>query len=423
VRSVIDQLSDATLARMQKGERTGILLLDLDGFQMFNDSFGHDAGDEVLVSTARRLQGVVRDGDIVARVGADEFAVVCEHVKTLDEVASLARRFLTTLQAPFLVHDQQVFLGAHIGIAVSGAETSSLVELVRDADTAMSRAKAERLPWAVYKPEMRETSRRFLAMASDLRHAVGRRQLRVEYQPIVNLASGRIFALEALARWDHPRRGAVRPEDFIPVAEKSGLIAEIGEWVLHQAVAAAVRWHQLGGSRAPKLSVNVSAHQLADPDFIYTVTRCLEQWQLPFDRLVLEVTESAVMENIDLANESLRVLSGLGVQIAIDDFGAGTSSLSQLKQLRWVDILKIDKSFVAGLEDDVDARSIVTTIIALARALNMSVVAEGVETQVQAERLTAAGCGHAQGWHFGRPLRPRATDALVVTRGGSLVRD
>jgi diguanylate cyclase (GGDEF)-like protein len=420
LRPLIGQLSDATLARMRRGERTAMLLLDLDGFQMFNDSFGHDSGDEVLASVARRLEGVLRQHDVVARVGADEFAVVCEHVKSIDEITNLARRFLATLHAPFMVDDQQVFLGAHVGIALSGAETTSLTELVREADTAMSRARAEGSPWAVYEPEMREHSRRFLAMASELRHAVERRELRVEYQPIVELSGGSVFALEALARWDHPRRGAVRPEDFIPVAERSGLIAEIGDWVLHQAVASAVRWQQLGRGVAPKLSVNVSPHQLAEPDFLYTVTRCLEHWHLPFDRLVLEVTESAVMTNVELANESLRVLSGLGAQIAIDDFGAGTSSLAQLKQLRWVDILKIDKSFVAGLGEDDDVSAIVATIIALARALNMTVVAEGVETDLQAAQLTAAGCDHAQGWRFGRPLRPRATDALVL-KGGRLV--
>jgi diguanylate cyclase (GGDEF)-like protein len=422
LRSVFDQLSEPMLARMRKGERTGVLLLDLDGFQMFNDSFGHEAGDEVLASVAQRLRGVVRDGDIVARVGADEFVVVGEHVKSLDEISSLARRFLATMRIPFDVHEQQVFLGAHVGIAVSDARTRSLMDLVRDADTAMNRAKANGRRWTVYDPAMRESSRRFLAVASDLRHAVTRNQLRVEYQPIVALPAGETFALEALARWDHPRLGAVRPDEFIDVAEKAGLIGEIGEWVLHQAVAAAVRWTKLSGD-APKVSVNVSAQQLADPDFLYAVTRCLEQWQLPFDRLVLEVTESAVMDSIDQANESLGVLSGLGVQIAIDDFGAGASSLAQLKRLRWIDILKIDKSFVAGLGEDDEARSIVTTIIALARALKMSVVAEGVETQVQADQLIAAGCDHAQGWHFGRPLRPRTTDSLVAKIVQSLVRD
>jgi diguanylate cyclase (GGDEF)-like protein len=416
LRSVFDQLSGPTLARMQKGERTGVLLLDLDGFGLLNDSFGHVAGDEVLASVARRLEGVVRDGDVVARVGADEFAVVCEHVKTLDEIAGLARSFLATLRSPFHVQAQQVFLGAHVGVAVSGPETESLMQLVRDADTAMNHAKAEGIPWAVYDPAMRESSRRFLEVASDLRHAVAGHQLRVEYQPIVNLPGGGPFALEALARWDHPRRQRVRPDEFIGVAERAGLIAEIGEWVLHQAVAAAVRWRKLARDAAPKVSVNVSPQQLADADFIYKVTRCLEQWQLPFDCLILEVTESAVIKHLELANESLAVLSGHGVQIAIDDFGAGASSLSQLRQLRWVDILKIDKSFVADLGEDEESSSIITMVIALARALNMTVVAEGVETELQAAQLIAAGCDHAQGWHFGRPLRPRAADGLVRAR-------
>jgi diguanylate cyclase (GGDEF)-like protein len=423
LRSVFDQLSAPTLARMRNGERTGVLVLDLDGFQMFNDGLGHEAGDDVLRSVARRLQGVVRDADVVARVGADEFAVVCEHVNGLDEMSSLARRFLATLRIPFEVHGQQVFLGAHVGIAVSDQRTTSLMELVRDADTAMNRAKADGRSWAVFDPAMRESSRRFLAMASDLRDAISRHQLRVEYQPIVAMAGGQTFALEALARWDHPRRGLVPPDDFIAVAENAGLIGEVGDWVLNQAVAAAVRWAKLSAQRAPKVAVNVSPQQLANPDFIYMVTRCLEQWQLPFDRLVLEITESAVMENVDLANESLAVLSGLGVQIAIDDFGAGSSSLAQLKRLRWIDILKIDKSFVDGLGEDEETRSIVTTIIALARALKMSVIAEGVETDVQAGYLMAAGCDYAQGWHFGRPLRPRATDALVSTSTGRLVPD
>src|SRR4051812_24750608 len=256
---------------MGRGERTGVVLLDIDGFQMLNDSFGHDAGDEVLAAVAQRLRGIVRDGDVVARLGADEFAVVCEHVTSLDEATSLARRFLATLRAPFTVHDQQVFFGAHIGIALSTDETASLVDLARDADTALYRAKADGTPWAVYRPELRERSRLFLATASDLRHAVARNQLRVEYQPIVGLPEASTIAFEALARWDHPQRGAVRPDEFVPVAEKAGLIGEIGEWVLHQAVSAAVRWGDLSGLAAPRVSVNVSAHQLRDADFIYTV--------------------------------------------------------------------------------------------------------------------------------------------------------
>lgn len=399
---------------MARGERVGVLMLDLDGFQMLNDSFGHEAGNEVLSAVAKRLQGVTRQGDLVARMGADEFAVVCERVGSTDEITSLARRFLASMRAPFVVHDQQLFLGAHVGIGLSTRHTAALIDVVRDADTALNRAKADDAPFRVFDPEMRESSRRLLATASDLRHAVARRELRVEYQPIVELPNGQIVAFEALARWDHPRRGSVRPVEFIPAAEKAGLIAEIGEWVLHQAVAAAVRWGELGGTGAPRVSVNVSPRQLQDPDFLYVVTRCLEQWDLPYDRLILEITESAVMDNIELANESLRVLSGLGVRIAIDDFGAGASSLSQLKQLSWVDILKIDRSFMHGLGEDDQTGAIVGTVIALARALDMHVVAEGVESELQSDQLSECGCDCAQGWHFGRAVRPRAAESLVV---------
>jgi EAL domain-containing protein (putative c-di-GMP-specific phosphodiesterase class I) len=353
-------------------------------------------------------------------VGPDEFAVLCERVKGPDEVVNLARRFLAILGTAFTVHDQQLFMDARIGIALSRDDTANLLELVREADTAMSRAKSDGVRWAIFRPEMRERSRRFLATASELRHAIARRQLRVEYQPIVALPEGEPFALEALARWAHPQRGAVPPDEFIPVAERAGLITEIGDWVLHEAVAAAVRWNELSGLGAPRVSVNVSAVQLGDPDFIYTVTRCLEQWQLPFERLVLEVTESAVMENIEAATEALRVLSGLGVQIALDDFGTGASSLAQLKMLSWIDFLKIDKSFVSDLCENAETRAIVQTVVQLARALGMGVVAEGVETAEQARQLTAAGCDHAQGWHFGRPLRPTAADALVVANSASV---
>ncbi|MEA2482290.1 MAG: hypothetical protein QOC55_237 [Thermoleophilaceae bacterium] len=418
-RAVIEARSEIALAKVD-GERAGVLLLDLDGFKILNDSFGHTAGDEVLAAVARRLQAVVRDGDLVARVGPDEFAVLCERITSPDEVVNLARRFLGILGTAFTVHDQQIYMDARIGIALSRPDTPNLLELVREADTAMSHAKSDGVRWATFRPEMRESSRRFLATASELRHAITRRQLRVEYQPIVALPGAEPFALEALARWAHPERGAVPPDEFIPVAEKAGLIIEIGEWVLHQAVAAAVRWNELSGLGAPRVSVNVSAHQLSDPDFIYVVTRCLEQSQLPFDRLVLEVTESAVMENIDAATEALRVLSGLGVHIALDDFGTGASSLAQLKQLSWIDILKIDKSFVSDLCDNAETRAIVRTVVDLAGALGMGVVAEGVETPAQASELASAGCDHAQGWHFGRPLRPTAADALVVATSASI---
>jgi diguanylate cyclase (GGDEF)-like protein len=413
--------STAALASVRPDEHIGILLLDVEGFQMLNDSFGYEAGDEVLGAVAERLRAVVREGDSLARVGPDEFAVLCERVRGRDEVISMARRFTNLLRTPFSIQGQQIFLGAHVGIALSDGEIENVIDLVRNADTAMNRAKASGDRWRIYHSDMREQSRQFLAMASDLRHAITRRQLRVEYQPIVALADGKPYAFEALTRWNHPVRGSVPPDEFIPVAEKAGLISEIGEWVLHEAVAAAVRWSDLSGLDGPRVSVNVSAQQLADPDFIYTVARCGEHWQLPFDKLILEVTESGVMENLEVAVETLRVLSGLGISVALDDFGTGASSLAQLKQLRWIDILKIDKSFVDDVCADDENSAIVRTIVGLAHALDMSVVAEGVEQESQARQLASAGCAHAQGWHYGRPLRPTAADSLVVATSRAVV--
>jgi diguanylate cyclase (GGDEF)-like protein len=222
-RPVIHERAECVLERLGPDERAAILLLDVDGFRLLNDSFGHAAGDEVLMALGERLSATVREGDIVARVGADEFAVLCERVSSVDEATGLARRLLAAMSSPFNVHDQQVSLGARVGIAVSGPTARTLVDLVHDADMAMSAAKSSNSRWAVFKPEMREASRRFLATASDLRRAASRRQLRVEYQPIVTLPNGDLVAFEALVRWAHPNRGLISPSEFIPVAEQAGL--------------------------------------------------------------------------------------------------------------------------------------------------------------------------------------------------------
>jgi diguanylate cyclase (GGDEF)-like protein len=399
-------------------ERTVVYLVDLDGFRLLNDGFGREGADAVLEAMAQRIPGAVRAEDTVRRVGPDEFSILCERVATMAEVSRLARRLLNAMEEPFELGDQQFFLGARVGIAIGGPRTADVEGLTRDADTAMQRAREYGNTSAVFDASMRASAKHFLATASDLRHAVSGRQLRVEYQPIVALPDGRLAALEALVRWIHPRRGLVSPAEFIPVAEQSGLIPEIGEWVLQEAATAAVRWARLGrGGAIPRVSVNVSAPQLADPDFVYTVTRLITTAGLPPDRLILEVTESAVMENLAAASESLRLLSRLGAQIALDDFGAGSSSLSQLRELNWVDILKIDKSFLAAVGEDEKDMAIVRTVVELAHALDMSLVAEGVETEEHAAELVRLGCDHAQGWYFGRPLRPTRADSLVVAGG------
>ena len=406
--------ADRAVESLEKDERTAMFVLDLDGFRLLNDGFGHTAGDAVLVAMSERISNAVRDEDTVARVGPDEFAVLCERVVDMDEVRGLSRRLLSAMDEPFELSEGSFFLGARVGIALCGSRPKDMGDLVRDADSAMHRARANGSRSAVFNPGMRESARKFLATASDLRYAVSGHQLRVEYQPIVALPHARLVALEALVRWVHPRRGLVSPGEFIPVAEQTGLIPEIGEWVLREAAGAAVRWGKLSRGPAPRIAVNVSAEQLSDPDFVHSVTRAIESTGLPAEQLILEVTESAVMENLDAANESLGMLSRIGVQIALDDFGAGSSSLSQLRQLNWVDVLKIDKEFVPGLGEEEQDRKIVDTVIDLARALEMSVVAEGVETRLQAAELIDLGCDRAQGWYFGRALRPNAAEALLA---------
>ena len=415
--------ADSAVVSQTAGERTAMFVLDLDGFRLLNDGFGHAAGDAVLSSMVPRIESAVREDDTVARVGPDEFAVLCERVGSMDEVKRLARRLLAAMEDSFDLPHGEFFLGARVGIALSGTRVGDVNDLVRDADTAMHRARGNGSRWALFNPSMRESARRFLSTASDLRHAVAKHQLRVEYQPIVTLPTGNLVALEALVRWVHPQRGLVSPAEFIPVAERTGLIPEIGEWVLREAARAAVRWAALGRSQPPRVAVNVSAAQLADPDFVYAVTRSLNDAGLDPEHLILEVTESAVMENVEVASEALGVLNRLGVQIALDDFGAGSSSLSQLRQLNWVDVLKIDKSFVPGLGEDDKDTAIVNTVIDLARALDMSVVAEGVETETQASELIGLGCDRAQGWYFGRALRPTAADALLASGGRISVSD
>lgn len=409
--------ADTAVETQRDGERTAMFVLDLDGFRLLNDGFGHAAGDAVLSSMVPRISSAVREEDTVARVGPDEFAVLCERVGSMDEVKRLARRLLAAMEDSFDLPHGEFFLGARVGIALSGTRVGDVSDLVRDADTAMHRARGSGGRWALFHPSMRESARRFLSTASELRHAVAKHQLRVEYQPIVSLPGADLVALEALVRWVHPRRGLVSPAEFIPVAERTGLIPDIGEWVLREATGAAVRWSKLGRGQPPRVAVNVSATQLAEPDFVNVVTRALSDAGLDPDNLVLEVTESAVMENVEVASEALGLLNRLGVQIALDDFGAGNSSLAQLRKLNWVDVLKIDKAFLPGLGEEDKDTAIVNAVIDLARAFDMAVVAEGVETETQASELIDLGCDRAQGWYFGRALRPTAADALLASGG------
>jgi len=383
-----------------------LLFLDLDGFKLVNDSWGHDFGDQLLTEVARRLTGAVRAGDVTARIGGDEFVVAAE-VGTDDPNAErLAGRLLASFVVPFTLPVAEVVITPSIGIAAAGVPAKSPDDLIRDADTAMYRAKeAGRNRHVVFTEAMRDRVRARVDIELALRHALVREQFALHYQPVVSLPGGQVIGYEALLRWHHPVLGDVSPADFVPVAEDTGLIVAIGEWVLETAAAQLMRWRAEGGAEANSITVavNVSTRQLRDGRLVDTMARVLHRNQLPPKALHIEITESAMADDTDLAVATLTGLTRLGVEISVDDFGTGYSSLSYLHRFP-VSEVKIDRSFVARLcADEGGEEEIVRAILAMAHAMNLTVVAEGIETAEQRDVLGRLGVDRGQGWFYGRP--------------------
>jgi len=400
-------LTESLHRMLARGGDVSVLFIDLDDFKDVNDGRGHAAGDELLRTVADRLLAGVRTGDVVARLGGDEFAIA--HDGPADTARSVADRILAGLAVPTSIDGRPLVVHASIGVAdVASAGDRRVETLLRNADLAMYQAKASgkgRL--AVYAEGMAMQARCRAELAEDLTAALAAGdQLEVHYQDIVTLPEAHVVGLEALLRWHHPTRGAVSPVDFIPLAEENGSIVPIGAWVLQQSVDHVARLSAQVG-RALTVSVNVSSRQLREPDFVDVVTTALAAAGLPAGQLVLEVTESVLVDDVAAVVERLAQLRATGVKVAIDDFGTGYSSLSYLRQLP-ADRIKIDRSFVADLSSGGAAATLVSTIIELARSLGLDVVAEGVETTDQREQLTALHCSHGQGWLFGRPA-PAAT--------------
>ena len=394
-----------------------VLFLDLDRFKNINDSLGHSIGDQLLIAIARRLEGCVRDTDVVARLGGDEFAVLLDGIKNSSEAKLMAERVQERLQAPFNLSGHEVFTTASIGIALSATGYDHPENILRDADTAMYRAKAQgKACYEVFDKGMHVSAVYLLQLETDLRRALEREEFRAYYQPIVSLETGQLAGFEALLRWEHPERGVISPAEFIPLAEDTGLILPIGEFILRQACRQICQWQwKSPANRSLFMSVNLSGKQVAQPGLVKQIQEVLRETSLDPRLLKLEITESAVMENAEKAVTLLKRLKALGVQLSIDDFGTGYSSLSYLHRFP-LDTLKIDRSFVSRIDEADENIEIVRTVITLAENMGMEVVAEGVETLGQLVQLRKLKCQYGQGYLFSKPVDAAAATAWLLNQ-------
>jgi diguanylate cyclase (GGDEF)-like protein/PAS domain S-box-containing protein len=402
-------------SKRRAGYRFAVLFIDIDHFKKVNDSFGHHAGDALLSAVARRLEKCVRQEDTVARIGGDEFAVLLDAVSDVAGVTMVADRILIELVQPIIVDGREVNASASLGVALSMTGYDSADDIVRDADAAMYRAKASgRSAYAVFDTEMYSRARAQLELETELRNAMVANQLALHYHPVVGLDDGNVTGMEALVRWTHPERGILLPGEFMPLAEATGLIVEIGWWVLREACRQLRTW-QLEFPKAAfrlTMSVNLSAKQFVQPNLVQKIDSILEETGLDPASLRLDLTEAVVMQNADLAARLLTQLRERGIQICLDDFGSGYSSLRELSALP-ISTLKIDPSFVRDMEDEGQGHAIVQTIIALGRRMAIDAIAEGVETPEQLALLRTLGTRFAQGFLFSLPLDPEAAKRLI----------
>ena len=386
-----------------------LLMIDLDHFKIINDSMGHNVGDLLLKAVGERLTAVFGKGFTVARLGGDEFAVLVENCTQVAQAAGFAQQVLEVMKGAFIIETHQLFISASVGISLYPNDALNAEQLLRNADSALFKAKsAGREGYALYTEELTAHAQYRIEVASDLRRALEQHELRVYFQPVHDLSSSRMVGVEALVRWQHPQRGLVAPGEFIPIAERTGLIAEIDAWVLEQACWQMCQW-QAAGVELSFVAVNISSRLFARPELYQLVSTVLTDTGLNPALLELEVTESAVMDNSEVALEQMHRLRELGLRLAIDDFGTGFSSLLRLKRLP-VQKLKIDQGFVAGLPSDDDDVAIVRAVIALAQSMGMQVHAEGIEYVEQAQFLLDHHCDLGQGYWFGRPVPAHALD-------------
>jgi diguanylate cyclase (GGDEF)-like protein/PAS domain S-box-containing protein len=407
-----NRLEHARAKQRRTDKPVAVVVLDIDAFKTVNDSLGHSIGDELLIAAGERLRTAVRPGDTVARLGGDEFAILIEDAPGIDQLTQHAERLLACLNEPFELAGKTLVITASAGVTLISPHESA-DDLIRNADMAMYLAKREgKACVRQFEPALHHAALERLELEADLRRAVMCGEFVVHYQPMMELTTGRVAGFEALVRWEHPRRGLLGPPEFIGLAEETGIIVELGRWVLTQACAQARRWQERHGFEG-SVSVNLSARQLRDPSLVDDVVATLRDFQLDPRRLTLEITETVLMDD-DAAVNRLRELKALGVRLAIDDFGTGYSSLNYLRRLP-VDIVKIDKVFVDGVATDRESVGLIRAILGMARALNLETIAEGVETGNQAHRLKELGSALVQGFYFAKPMPADATERFIAT--------
>ncbi|HEX9398410.1 MAG TPA: EAL domain-containing protein [Burkholderiales bacterium] len=398
-----DRLTQALALSQRNRQHTAAMFVDIDRFKAINDTLGHSIGDALLKEISQRLVNQLRVGDTICRIGGDEFVVVLPEVKRASDVAQVAQKVIEQLSLPVPIEGHDLIVTASIGIAVYPEDGADAETLIRNADAAMYHAKElGRANYQFFTDQMNQAASHRVALESELRRALGREELRVHYQPVIEAKSGRLAGHEALVRWQHPERGLVLPGDFIQLAEDTGLILRIGEWALREACRWAAAGGKRGGEKAAQVAVNLSPRQFNDPKLAETVARALADTGLPPRRLELEITETTAMQHTDATLATLERLKKLGVSITIDDFGTGYSSLAYLRRFP-VDKLKIDRSFVAVAPADKEQAAIISAVVALAHALQIEVVAEGVETEEQRAFVARCGCDYMQGFLIGRP--------------------
>ncbi len=415
---LLDRLGQALRhARRRATYHFALLFIDIDRFKVINDSLGHSAGDQLLIEFTHRLQHYLRPDDTIARIGGDEFVILLDDLSELDDALVVAQRLLSAFQAPFIVRGQSFFATASIGVHLKSDLNQAPDEYIRNADIAMYRAKvAGGNRYVIFQQEMHATLRERMELENSLYQALEKQELRVYYQPIFCLETKNLKGVEALVRWEHPFEGLIQPDKFIPIAEETGLIIPIGAYVLWHACQQMQQWFALFPGLQFILSVNVSARQISQPHLVDTILETLSRTGFPTEFLQLEITETTVVENPDAAMQILLKLKEHNIRLAMDDFGTGYSSLGYLSRLP-IDVLKIDRCFVKDLDQDENSLEIIRAILGIAQGMNLVVVAEGIETETQAQHLLALGCRSGQGYFFSKPLSVEEMTQLIATYG------